>query len=200
MGDRQEAEGREVNRADVENRKARLLEEYGDVAVRDEREEVPADLFPELLALAEEGYTGGGYVWVTRPPSETEPTSESIPDNLDESERVLLVLGRGSTRWSLPGGGRECGESYEDAAIREVREETGIDCTVLEPFLVSRRVTVAESGYDERLHTLWVFFDGRYAGGNIHIQAGELNGAAWFAEPPDQMHPECEFRAADWTR
>jgi 8-oxo-dGTP diphosphatase len=199
MGDRQDTDGREVNRADVERRQARLLEEYGDVPVRDEREEVPADLFPELLALAEEGYTGGGYVWVTRPPSEAAPPSESIPDDLDERERVLLVLGRGSTRWSLPGGGRECGESYEEAAVREVREETGIECTVVEPFLISRRVTTAEQGYDERLHTLWVFFDGRYTRGNIRIQAGELNGAAWFVEPPERMHPECEFRAADWT-
>jgi len=198
MADRVDAGGREINRADVESRKERLLAEYGDVPVRDEREEVPPELFPELRALAEEGYTGGSYVWVMRPPAAA-PPSESMPDDVDERERVLLVLGRGSTRWSLPGGGRECGESYEEAAVREVHEETGIECEISEPFLISRRVTVAEREYDERLHTLWVFFDGHCAGGNIHVQASELNGAAWFAEPPDRLHPECAFRAADWT-
>lgn len=190
---------REVNREEVERRLARLREEYGDVPVREEREEVPVDLFPELRELATAGYTGGGYVWVVREPPETAPLSDSIPADIEERERVLMILSRGSNRWGLPGGGRECGESYAEAAVREVHEETGIDCSVVEPFLVRRRVSVSKGDEDQRLHTLWVFFDGRYEGGTIRIQAGELNGAAWFAEPPARMHPENEFRAADWT-
>lgn len=51
----------------------------------------------------------------------------------DDEGRVLLVLranepSRG--RWSLPGGRIEPGESAEQAAAREVREETGLDVTV----------------------------------------------------------------------
>jgi 8-oxo-dGTP diphosphatase len=189
---------RDVNRTAVDRRQDRLLSEYGDVPVREEHEEVPADVFPELRDLATEGYTGGGYVWVIREPPETAPLSESLPADIEEDRRVLMILSRGSTRWGLPGGGRECGESYEEAAVREVREETGIDCRIVEPFLLRRGVCVSNGDHDERLHTLWVFFDGRYEGGHLAIQPGELNGAAWFAQPPARMHPEGEFRAADW--
>lgn len=106
-----------------------------------------------------------------------------------------MILGRGATRWGVPGGGREDGERYEDAAVREVREEAGVDCTITDCWLVREAVSTAPS-FDERLHTLWVFFDARYAGGNIDVQPGELNGAAWFADPPARLRGENEFRAA----
>lgn len=190
--------GAEINREEVDERLDRLLTAYGDVPIREERETVPAEIFPDLRALSREGYTGGSYVWVIRPPASAPPTTDGLPAPDDERARVLMVLGRGSTRWGLPGGGRECGENCEEAAVREVREETGIDCSVTTPFLVCRRVTVSEGDHDERLHSLWTFFDGDYEGGHLSIQPGELNGAAWFAEPPARMQPENEFRAADW--
>ncbi len=46
----------------------------------------------------------------------------------------LLLIQRGHEpskgRWSLPGGRIEVGESAEEAAVREVREETGLDVRI----------------------------------------------------------------------
>lgn len=40
-------------------------------------------------------------------------------------ERLLLVRERSRDCWELPGGGVEPGESSREAAVRELREETG---------------------------------------------------------------------------
>lgn len=45
-----------------------------------------------------------------------------------EADRLLLVQ-IGSGEWMLPGGGVEHGEHPEQALVREMREETGLDVT-----------------------------------------------------------------------
>src|SRR5262245_19260618 len=48
----------------------------------------------------------------------------------DEAGRILLVHKTDNDLWALPGGGMDLGESIVDAAVRETKEETGIDIEV----------------------------------------------------------------------
>lgn len=48
----------------------------------------------------------------------------------DDEGAILLILRTDNGYWSIPGGGVKPGESVRDAAVREVKEETGIDCEV----------------------------------------------------------------------
>ena len=58
------------------------------------------------------------------------PSARVLP--VDEAGRVLLLLGRdparpSATHWLTVGGGVDASERFEDAAVRELREETGIE-------------------------------------------------------------------------
>ncbi len=69
---------------------------------------------------------------------------------LDEHDRVLLMHARDPDDpahhwWELPGGGLDNGESLEEAAIREVAEETGIELDQLGP-----RIWIRESRFRYR--------------------------------------------------
>lgn len=61
--------------------------------------------------------------------------------------------------WALPGGFVEYGESLEDAALREAREETSLDVV-----LVSQFHTYSDPGRDPRRHTISTVFIARGRG------------------------------------
>jgi ADP-ribose pyrophosphatase YjhB (NUDIX family) len=44
---------------------------------------------------------------------------------------VLLIRRTDNENWALPGGAMDCGETMADAAVRETREETGLNCEVV---------------------------------------------------------------------
>jgi 8-oxo-dGTP diphosphatase len=187
-----------LNRETVQARLSRLEAEYGVAYREDETVEVDPRAFPEEVSLSRNGYDGSSYVWIVRPPSEASPLTESMPDDAgNDRDRVLMILGRGGDRWGVPGGGREGDETYEEGAVREVREETGIDCEITDLFGVRHERRTAP-GHDEVLHNLRVLFEGRYEGGHIAIQPGELDGAAWLARKPQQVHPLAEAKADRW--
>jgi 8-oxo-dGTP pyrophosphatase MutT (NUDIX family) len=71
---------------------------------------------------------------------------------IDEAGRVLLFRGGdphrpdAGTWWFTPGGGLDGGETIEEAARREVREETGFVVTDLGPVVMERSVEFEVEG------------------------------------------------------
>ena len=193
-----------VNRETVERRRERLLDEYGREGVElvETRWESPPEEFEEYVAQSRAGYVGGAYCWVGRTAEQFADLTESMPDGSvpdDGEERALLILHRASDAWGVPGGGQEGDETLEEAAVREVREETGVDCAVTDLFRLERVERHCTDPEDDRVnHMLFVFFDADYAGGEIRVQSGELHGAAWFRRPPARLHDSVEPKADGW--
>lgn len=50
-------------------------------------------------------------------------------------DKILMIqtYRRGRSIWELPGGGIEPGETPEEAAVRELKEESGLDGAVVRP-------------------------------------------------------------------
>jgi 8-oxo-dGTP pyrophosphatase MutT (NUDIX family) len=48
----------------------------------------------------------------------------------DDDGRILMIRRTDNDLYSIPGGQLELGETLAEAAVREVREETGIECEI----------------------------------------------------------------------
>jgi 8-oxo-dGTP diphosphatase len=85
-------------------------------------------------------------------------------------DRVLLVQrGKGALigLWSLPGGHIEPGETAKAAAIREVREEAGVEAEVL-GLVDVHDVILHGTGGELKAHYLIAVFWGRWLAGEPH--------------------------------
>ena len=75
-------------------------------------------------------------------------------------ERVVLIRRKNPPLgWALPGGFVDEGERLDVAAVREVKEETGLDVELVEQFF-----TYSDPSRDPRRHTLSTVFIGRARG------------------------------------
>jgi ADP-ribose pyrophosphatase YjhB (NUDIX family) len=48
----------------------------------------------------------------------------------NDAGEILLIRRSDNGNWALPGGAVDLGESLTQAAVRETREETGVDCEI----------------------------------------------------------------------
>jgi len=118
---------------------------------------------------------------------------------VDGSGRVLLARQpdgrRYRGRWSLPGGGVDHGEHPEQAVIREVREETGVDVRVGALLDVISDVATAERRR-RILHTVRLIYLATVTAAEPHAPRQPLTEhARWCARPEWQALALAPFTA-----
>ena len=106
-------------------------------------------------------------------------------------DEILLVRQNyGRRYWSLPGGSMEPGESVEQAAIREAKEETGLDV----------RLTRLVGVYSKpALDALAICFEAEVIGGSIEEATDEVVECRYFRADtlPEPIREHLRARIAD---
>ncbi len=97
---------------------------------------------------------------------------------------------RGSLQWTLPKGAREEGESVEQTALREVREETGLEAELIGP-LDTIDYWFVWAPERTRYHKFVHYFLMRFVGGDFSDHDHEMEDAAWFE--PDEARRRMSF-------
>ncbi|CAL9302676.1 NUDIX domain-containing protein [Streptomyces sp. SudanB91_2054] len=98
----------------------------------------------------------------------------------DDEGRILLQRRVDNGMWALPGGRMEIGESLPDCAIRETREETGLDVEVVGivgTYSNPRHVFAYDDG--EVRQELSICFLARPVGGQLAV-SDESTDVRWF--------------------
>jgi len=163
----------------VEDRLDALRERFGQFPVVDATRPNDPAFFADGVEMFERGQRGAAGARVT-----------------DDDGRLLLLRDdRDPATWVLPGGGHESGETFPEAARREVREETGVDCEITGVWRAVRKRFVRRDDPQRRGYLLEVFFTADAVGGAASVDQDRLDDdetvldVRWFDEAPTDVIP-----------
>ncbi|HXH37331.1 MAG TPA: NUDIX hydrolase [Thermoanaerobaculia bacterium] len=104
----------------------------------------------------------------------------AVIDLRDGAPFVAMIATRGRSRWGLPKGAVSPGETSEQAALREVQEETGLDAEIVG--LLDTIEYFFRAG-DTLIKKSVDFYLMRYVGGTLTPQLSEVDDVEWVALP-----------------
>lgn len=112
----------------------------------------------------------------------------------------LLLIERPSRFWLFPTGWADVGYLPAQVAVKEVREETGLDVTPLRLIAVYDIRSLLEAQLDQHFYSL--IFYCRLNGGEIRVRPHEALQAGFFARdalPAPLAHPEARWVEIAWA-
>jgi 8-oxo-dGTP pyrophosphatase MutT (NUDIX family) len=100
---------------------------------------------------------------------------------LDDQDRVLLIRRTDNGDWALPGGAHDYGEFIAETAVRETKEESGIDIEITGIVgIYTDPNHLIEYSDGEVRQQFSICFRGRSIGGTPAVSA-ESSEVSWFA-------------------
>lgn len=91
-----------------------------------------------------------------------------------QNTKILLVKNNNGRYWSFPKGHIEEGETEQETAVREIKEETGLDVTLVKDFR-----EISEYCPFGKIRKRVVFFLARAFTDNVKIQEEEIDSYIW---------------------
>jgi len=110
-----------------------------------------------------------------------------------DAAKIALVKRIGSDKWSIPCGCIEYGESFVNAAVREVKEEIGIDSEPLKIINVASNIWSSNSSMANIGSSVAVVILSKPLSLELIADGVEVSDAKWF-DITDKL-PELEFDA-----
>jgi ADP-ribose pyrophosphatase YjhB (NUDIX family) len=112
----------------------------------------------------------------------------------DQNGKILLMKRTDNQKWCMPCGLNEVGESPEQAAVREAKEETGLDVRVLELVGVYTRFPDAEYTPYTLVSTVYLC---QIIGGILQRSHEDLGLEYWHLDEVPVWHGNQEQQARD---
>ncbi len=141
---------------------------YGPFSVRELEWELSRTAYDRLRECFERDASGGAGVWITR------------------EDAVCLVRHEGEDAWSDPGGKREAGETFAQAARREVCEEAGLAVTI-DDVLEVHAITHVASERPPLVSPIVIFAGAPDAGTAEPAADDRVAEVRWFTERPADL-------------
>ncbi len=92
----------------------------------------------------------------------------------EENKKVLLIKNKRSSHWGFPKGHIEKGETQEQTAIRETKEETGLDVEIIDGFSSKSEYTI-----QGKVEKAVIIYLAKAKNTDVKIQVEEIDEYTW---------------------